>query len=102
MRRWSTLALAATIAAASCAGPSTSANAPASTRAFSPATGSQYISHVVVMIQENRTFDNLFATFPDADGATQGKMKTASGYTFVPLQKTSLNYPCDFGHSYKG
>ena len=54
------------------------------------------------MIQENRSFDNLFATFPGADGATQGKMKTPSGYTYVPLQKMSLNYPCDFGHSYKG
>ncbi len=94
--------MAVTVAAASCAGPPTSANAPAASRGFSPATGSQYISHVVVMIQENRSFDNLFATFPGAAGATQGKMKTPSGYTYVPLQKTSLNYPCDFGHSYNG
>ena len=54
------------------------------------------------MIQENRSFDNLFATFPGADGTTQGKMKTPSGYQYVPLQKMSLNYPCDFGHSYNG
>ena len=37
------------------------------------------ITHVVVMIQENRSFDDLFATYPGADGATQGLMKTPSG-----------------------
>ncbi len=30
------------------------------------------IQHVVIMVQENRSFDNLFATFPGADGATTG------------------------------
>ncbi|MDQ2744793.1 MAG: hypothetical protein M3Z66_21210, partial [Chloroflexota bacterium] len=28
------------------------------------------IQHVVVMIKENRTFDNMFGTFPHADGST--------------------------------
>ncbi|MGB8520788.1 MAG: alkaline phosphatase family protein, partial [Candidatus Tumulicola sp.] len=31
------------------------------------------ITHVVILVQENRSFDNLFATFPGADGATTGK-----------------------------
>lgn len=39
------------------------------------------------MIQENRTFDNLFATFPGADGTTVGSMHDGSTR---PLQKTSL------------
>jgi phospholipase C len=30
------------------------------------------IKHVVIMIQENRTFDDLFSTFPGADGSTTG------------------------------
>ncbi len=31
------------------------------------------ISHVVIIIQENRSFDNLFATFSGANGTTVGK-----------------------------
>jgi phospholipase C len=37
------------------------------------ASGSSKIQHVVVIIQENRSFDNFFATFPGADGTTVGK-----------------------------
>lgn len=66
-----------------------------------PASGSSsnYIQHVVLVIQENRTLDNLFATFPGADGTTQGTLK---GGKVIQLQETSLNEPCDFGHSYQG
>ncbi|HEU5481406.1 MAG TPA: alkaline phosphatase family protein, partial [Candidatus Tumulicola sp.] len=32
-----------------------------------------YIKHVVIIVQENRSFDNLFAAFPGADGQTYGK-----------------------------
>ncbi len=38
-----------------------------------PARKGKYFKHIVIMIQENRTFDNLFATFPGADGARVGK-----------------------------
>ncbi|HYL26274.1 MAG TPA: alkaline phosphatase family protein, partial [Candidatus Nitrosotalea sp.] len=31
------------------------------------------VKHVVIVIQENRSFDNFFATFPGADGTTTGK-----------------------------
>jgi phospholipase C len=31
------------------------------------------IKHVIIVIQENRSFDNLFARFPGADGATTGQ-----------------------------
>jgi phospholipase C len=31
------------------------------------------IAHVVVIIQENRSFDNLFSTFPGANGTTVGE-----------------------------
>jgi phospholipase C len=34
--------------------------------------GSTPISHVVIIIQENRSFDNFFATFPGANGASVG------------------------------
>ncbi len=67
-----------------------------------PPSGSVPISHVVIVIQENRTFDNFFATFPNADGTTFGYMKnpSGSGDTYVPLQKVDLVGACDFGHSY--
>jgi phospholipase C len=48
-----------------------------------------YIKHVVIVVQENRSFDNLFATFPGADGATSGK--TSTGKT-IPLQEGDLTY----------
>jgi phospholipase C len=61
-----------------------------------------YIKHIVVVIQENRSFDDLFATYPGADGATEGLMKTTGGDVEVPLKKFNLNTYCDPGHGYKG
>jgi phospholipase C len=46
-----------------------------------------YIKHVVIMVQENHSFDNLFATFPGADGTTSGKMST--GKT-IKLKESNL------------
>jgi phospholipase C len=43
------------------------------------------IQHVVIIVQENRSFDNLFATFPGANGATSGK--THTGQTVQLLAK---------------
>jgi phospholipase C len=59
---------------------------------------SKYIKHVIVMIQENRSFDNLFATFPGADGTKRGKTPKGS----IRLKKSNLVETCDFGHSYQG
>src|SRR5579872_4010162 len=42
------------------------------------------IQHVVIIIKENRTFDNLFGQFPGADGATwaqEGSRKVKMGET---------------------
>lgn len=55
------------------------------------------IQHVVILIQENRTFDNLFARFPGADGASDGL--TPSGT--VRLAKHSLLDTSDVWHTYK-
>ncbi|HZV76523.1 MAG TPA: alkaline phosphatase family protein [Candidatus Babeliales bacterium] len=41
------------------------------------------IEHVVLIVQENRSFDNFFATFPGADGATRGKAKVREGSGYV-------------------
>src|ERR1700729_3025066 len=45
------------------------------------------LQHIVIMIQENRSFDNFFATYPNADGTTTGK--THTGQT-VQLKEVGL------------
>lgn len=66
-----------------------------------PPSGSP-IKHVVIVIQENRSFDNLFATFPGADGATRGKMKVKQGSKWVTkwetLKSHSLLMSKDIAH----
>ena len=72
---------------------------------------SKFIKHVVIVIQENRSFDDFFATFPGADGTAGGCMKPPpgsgsgsgsggcpSGDEYVPLTAVPLIEPCDFGH----
>jgi phospholipase C len=52
--------------------------APADTRSALPfvrplqGSAGQYISHVVVVIQENRSFENFFAGYPGANAPTSG------------------------------
>jgi len=55
------------------------------------------IQHVVILIQENRSFDNLFATFPGADGSTHG---FESNGQRVTVTESNLVGP-DIGHGYK-
>ena len=56
------------------------------------------IQHVVVIMQENRTFDNFFHGFPGADSATSG----LNLGTVVPLLPVSLASPTDLDHSHIG
>lgn len=90
----------------SCGANSGVADTPASSSGASrlPASGpSKYIAHIVVVIQENRTFNDLFATFPGADGTTQGEMRTTSGVDVpVALAEVPLKERCDFSHGYEG
>ena len=50
------------------------------------ASNGRKIQHVVIVIQENRSFDNLFATFPGANGTTQGLTHTGQ---WIPLTQAS-------------
>jgi phospholipase C len=63
-----------------------------------PAKQGKYFKHIVILIQENRTFDNLFATFPGADGTTKGK--THDG--MILLRPADLESPIspNNGHSF--
>ena len=62
------------------------------------------IQHVVLMIQENRSFNDLFATFPGAVGTTTGFMRSGSGKKAqsvpVALTKVPLLYKLDLNHVY--
>jgi phospholipase C len=58
---------AAACLAGSCASPSTASPTPTPTAA-PVATGIHKIQHVVVVMQENRSFDQYFGTYPGADG----------------------------------
>ncbi len=50
------------------------------------------------MIQENRSFDNFFATYPGADGTTTGKIHTGGT---VPLKEVGL-IATDLDHTWQG
>ncbi len=97
------LTMAAGIVA--CGGASPEAT-PVLPTAFDAAQSKTRIKHVVVVIQENRSFDNFFATFPGADGTKSGKAAAMSSSeqaycrdngmpvitkpTSVPLTQTDL------------
>jgi phospholipase C len=57
----------------------------------------KYFTHIVVIIQENRTFDNLFATFPGADGTRFGFER--NGHK-VLLRPSNLESPTSPDNSY--
>lgn len=56
-----------------------------------------HIKHVVVIIQENRSFDNLFHDFPGADTVDYGRSHTG----LVRLHPVGLGYPADVDHQHK-
>jgi phospholipase C len=56
------------------------------------------IQHVVVIMQENRSFDHLFNGFPGADTVKTGMNKGVS----VPLTVTPLGNDQDVDHSHTG
>ncbi len=56
------------------------------------------ISHVIIVFMENRTFDNVFNGFPNADSAQSGK--TSTGQT-VALHPSPYEYPEDPSHTYQ-
>jgi phospholipase C len=58
----------------------------------------QPIQHVVVIMQENRSFDNLFHAFPGADTVDSGMLHGRS----IPLRPTPLGNGPDLDHTHTG
>ena len=99
------LAVAAA-AAAGCGGNTLSGAEP---RAPSIDSGSgsspSPIQHVVLIVQENRTFNDFFATFPGADGTTTGKAEVVKesgchvSKKTIKLKESNLVIPSDINLS---
>jgi phospholipase C len=97
------LALLGATTLASCSGFARGGEQSALPAVAAPALGnpvSGYIKHVVVIVQENRSFENLFAGYPGADAPLSGYKLTKSGKRYrVPLQAITWNGP-DFSHNW--
>ncbi len=89
------LAFAGCSSSASTAGAA-GVNPPAPASRISHGTASGKISHIVVIIQENRSFENFFAGYPGADAPMSGY----AGSQKVPLKPISFDGP-DLEHSWK-
>lgn len=72
--------IAIAVAALTCCSAESGAS-PDAVPAFAvPSAGQpvgRYIKHLVIIVQENRTFDNVFYGFPGEDTPTYGNMRTS-------------------------
>jgi phospholipase C len=66
------------------------------------AAGSTPIQHVIVIVQENRTFNNLFAAFPGATGSTTGYELVNGSKKKINLTETPLTGQRNLNHGYGG
>jgi phospholipase C len=104
MKRFEPLIFSAALVALAACGPGT-------TPAPGPGPSTNAIRHVVIMVQENRSFDNVFAGFPGADTTLQGACLPAPWCTgshilklhSVKLESTGRPYfGKDIDHSHHG
>jgi phospholipase C len=86
-------AVAVVIATTACTSSPASPGASSSPQA----TSAIPIKHVVVIVKENRTFDNMFGRFPGADGSTHGRLSDGRR---IPLTRAPDAYPHDLGHDF--
>lgn len=67
-------------------------------------TSSYPITHIVLIVQENRTFNDLFATFPGAVGTTTGLERIRRGkkvkQVSIDLTEANLADPKNLNHYY--
>jgi phospholipase C len=94
MRRLVSSLLLFVISACSSGGGSSSSLEPTVRGVHHRATSSQ-IQHVVIIMQENRSFDNFFYGYPGADSAKSGKGHDGRVY---PLQAYPLMWTHDQNH----
>jgi phospholipase C len=82
------LLFAGAIGLGACGGPVLPADRAGSS-AFAPTlsgmSAGRYIKHVVIVVQENRSFDNIFAGFPAADSQMYGYLHTGTKVNLRPI-----------------
>ena len=99
------LSVAAPLAFALCACsagggvPGTSVAVPAVPEPPATSHVGTYIRHVVVVVQENRSFENFFAGYPGADAPTYGYATGKNGRRKIPLRAISFEGP-DLRHDW--
>ncbi|MGI8825756.1 MAG: phospholipase C [Chloroflexota bacterium] len=71
-------------------------SATPTTIAGTPTVPPDPIQHIVILVKENRSFDNYFGTFPGADGTVHGQ--TSSGIV-TRLTHTPDHTLLDIGHA---
>jgi phospholipase C len=87
---------------ASCNGAQQNGSGPVIPQQVPRTSPAPKFAHVIVMIQENRSFDNFFATYPGADGTTTGQMidPSTGKVETVPLTMHSI-LGRDIGHTWQ-
>ncbi|HEY1975309.1 MAG TPA: alkaline phosphatase family protein [Candidatus Baltobacteraceae bacterium] len=106
--RQSILALPVLAVLTACAGASNtvpSSTSKLSASDFAGVSVRKYIKHVVIIVQENRSFDNIFANFPGAESKSYGYMSTGTRVSLqpIPFEKKYIDhYYRDAVHDYDG
>lgn len=83
-----------------CGGGMSGAIPPSSSQHDGSGPSGSKISHIILMIQENRSFNDFFATFPNAIGTTVGKMRVSGKTMPVNLTKENLYTNKTLNHVY--
>jgi phospholipase C len=105
VKRCAALLSIAAFAACSSGGPRSTVPAAAiSSQLDNAAIAGSPIAHVIVVIQENRTMDNLFASsiianggpYPGADVVQTAKIGARS----IPMRQTPFEFPADPSHTH--
>ena len=98
------LCAAAVSVLAACGGGPTASTPPPTGMVPGSGSGSAPISHIVLIVQENRTFNNLFAQFTGATGTIVGKGKMGKAKhaktISIPLTEVNLEDKLNLNHLY--
>lgn len=107
--RLSALLLAVVSTAITGCGGNPTVSVPSTQRVDSRSSSSgSPIAHVIILVQENRTFNDFFATYPGADGTTVGKIAAETNCSppiqkgTIALKKVPLVVTTDLVHRYAG
>lgn len=90
-----TIALCTGVASGTTAAPQGAATRAAAISATNTRTP---LKHVIVIVMENRSFDNMFHGFPGADSANFGRVHTGQS---IPLIAAPYEGNCDPDHSHE-